>query len=109
MRYVSGNLRVPYEYDVVLFRSHSTVNVGLVSPKKRFTSFQSSSTDAATRWMGRPSFVRRRFNISSDGISSRQGAHHVAQKFNSTHCPLYWVMSTVGPPSPCGSFTVGTG
>ena len=32
---------------------------------------------------------------TSDGISSMQGGHHVAQKFSTTTCPLSWLSVTV--------------
>src|SRR3954468_2135372 len=65
---------------------------------------QSSSTLTATS----SNFERSTVDASlrSDGSSSRQGGHQVAQKLSSTTLPLYWERSSVLP-SWSGSWSAG--
>src|SRR5690348_12160779 len=56
---------------------------------------QSSSTLTATNSNLERSRVEA--SLRSEGSSSRQGGHQVAQKFSSTTLPLYWERSTILP------------
>ena len=65
--------------------------------KNRRMAPQSSSTLTASRRRSVPSSLRAR--SSSEGTSSTQGGHQVAQKFSSTGWPRWALSDTVRPPA----------
>ena len=85
-------------------RSNSTGNEIATSLRKRATrSGDSPTLTARTARRPSPSFVRSR---SSEGISSRHGSHHVAQKFTTTVLPFH---SPSLRSSPSASASTSTG
>src|SRR3954471_10394939 len=95
MRYDSGYLVVPYCWETCAPRSRTTVYGGAAPAKYLSMTSQSSSTLTATSSNFERSTVEA--SLRSDGSSSRQGGHQVAQKLSSTTLPLYCERSRVLP------------
>src|SRR5437868_12893898 len=95
MRYDSGYFVVPYCWETSAPRSRTTVYGGATPAKYLSMTGQSSSTLTATS----SNFERSTVEASwrSDGSSSRQGGHQVAQKLRSTTLPLYCQSAMVAP------------
>src|SRR5262245_41381986 len=83
MRKVSGNFSVPYFLGTSREGS-SRIDIEVPLGKSFLTVSQSSSTLTVRTTRRSPAWLVR---VSSEGSSSRQGGHQVAQKFSSTGCP----------------------
>ena len=85
MMYVSGYMNVSYDAAIFFDGSRKVGNVICRSRKNFSYAAASSSTLTPSTITPRPAICW--CSRSSDGISSTQGAHHVAQKFSTTTRP----------------------
>src|SRR2546426_1929852 len=93
---LEGSARTRYVLASSILASVATGNVSLCSARNGVTRAGSESTETAS--ITKPCSLYRRCSRSIAGISSRHGAHHVAQKLIKTGLPRCSLSLKVSPP-----------